>query len=71
MNRNTLVTRKNEVIKYNILENRSFWLQVARGSGKINNITVNVGDGIAITQENDLELVATEDHTEILLFDFP
>jgi len=61
--------QKNEVINNHISENRYFWLQVARGSGKINNITVNVGDGVAITQEKELELIATEDHTEILLFD--
>lgn len=66
-----VILQKNEVINHHISENRYFWLQVARGSGKINNITVNVGDGVAITQEKELELIATEDHTEILLFDLP
>ncbi|WP_330203240.1 pirin family protein [Cyanobacterium sp. Dongsha4] len=60
---------KNEEIKHNIPENRSLWLQIVRGSGKINGHIVNVGDGVAITQEKKLDFIATEDNTEILLFD--
>ena len=49
--------------------NRSLWLQVARGAVEANGQTLNSGDGAAITQEKELELVATTDNTEILLFD--
>ena len=49
--------------------NRSLWLQIARGSAEINGQTLQVGDGAAITQETDIELAATTDDTEILLFD--
>ena len=45
------------------------WLQLARGSAEINGQTLQAGDGAAITQESELELVSTNDDTEILLFD--
>lgn len=61
--------QKDELIKHNIQENRALWLQIARGSGKINGHTIEQGDGVAITQEKALEFIATEDKTEILLFD--
>jgi len=56
-------------IQYTTDKNRSIWIQIARGLATINNQTVQAGDGIAITQETNLELVATENNTEILLFD--
>lgn len=49
--------------------NRSMWLQMARGSGEVNNQFLQAGDGVAITQTSDLEFIATSDNTEILLFD--
>ena len=36
---------------------------------KINGQTLQAGDGAAITQERDIELAATTDDPEILLFD--
>lgn len=62
---------KNEIIKHNISKNRFFWLQVARGAGKINGYLIQQGDGVAITQEKELDFIATVDNTEILLFDLP
>ena len=50
-------------------KNRSLWLQVARGAVEVNGKTLGTGDGAAITEETTLELVATADNTEILLFD--
>lgn len=50
-------------------KHRSIWLQIARGSVEINGQIFSAGDGVAITQENKIELAATSDNTEILLFD--
>lgn len=49
--------------------NRSLWLQVARGSVDINGKPLGAGDGAAITEESDIAIVATSDNTEVLLFD--
>ncbi len=50
-------------------DNRSVWLQIARGSAEINGQTLQAGDGAAVTQETDIALSATKDNTEILMFD--
>ncbi len=47
---------------------RYAWLQVARGSGMLNGLKVEAGDGVAISQETALELTATQP-LEALLFD--
>ncbi|MGK7899404.1 MAG: pirin family protein [Xenococcus sp. (in: cyanobacteria)] len=60
---------KGDRVTYNTDNNRSVWLQLARGSATIKDQTLETGDGAAITQESELELVATTDKTEILLFD--
>ncbi|NET55308.1 MAG: pirin family protein [Symploca sp. SIO2E6] len=49
--------------------NRSIWLQIARGSVEIDGLIFSTGDGVAITGENNIELAATSDNTEVLLFD--
>ena len=63
------VLNKGDHITYNSDIQRSIWVQVARGSATINGQALITGDGAAITQETALELVATADNTEILLFD--
>ncbi len=63
------VLNKGDRVTYNTDNNRSVWLQLAKGSATINGQTLETGDGAAITQESELELVATTDNTEILLFD--
>ena len=60
---------KGDRITYNTDKDRSLWIQLARGSATINGQTLETGDGAAITQESELELVATTDNAEILLFD--
>jgi redox-sensitive bicupin YhaK (pirin superfamily) len=47
---------------------RHAWLQVANGSLTVNGRAVGVGDGVAISGERALELVASAD-SEVLLFD--
>lgn len=63
------VLNKGDRVTYNTDQNRSLWIQVARGSAAINGQTLETGDGAAITQESELELVAITNNTEILLFD--
>ncbi len=63
------VLNKGDRTTYNSDIKRSIWVQVARGSATINGQALITGDGAAITQETALELVATADNTEILLFD--
>ena len=63
------VLNKEEKVTYNPNSNRSVWIQIARGSATINGKAVNIGDGAAITQEKAIEIIATSNDTEILLFD--
>lgn len=56
-------------LEHNVNNNRSLWLQVARGGIEINNHALYAGDGAGIIQESQLAIAATEDNTEILLFD--
>ena len=63
------VFNKGDRVTYNTDNNRSLWIQLARGSAEINGQTLQAGDGAAITQETNIELATTIDETEILLFD--
>lgn len=63
------VLNKGDRVNHTIDENRSVWVQIARGSAQINGQTVDVGDGVGITQESNIEITAISDETEILLFD--
>jgi redox-sensitive bicupin YhaK (pirin superfamily) len=47
---------------------RKGWLQVAKGAVRANNLDLEAGDGLAITDESRLELKALE-ASEVLLFD--
>jgi len=47
---------------------RRYWLQVARGSLTVNGLALTAGDGLALSSEARLELVAGAD-SEVLLFD--
>lgn len=56
-------------LNHQISENRSLWLQVARGSVAIDDIHLQAGDGAAITEEEKVAIAANSNDTEILLFD--
>ena len=60
---------KGDRVTHNAAKHRSLWVQIARGAVEVNGKTLATGDGAAITNESELELVATADNTEILLFD--
>ena len=57
-------------LNHSTSDRRSLWIQVARGSVEINGHSLQTGDGAAITQETNLEISATSNEAEILLFDF-
>jgi quercetin 2,3-dioxygenase len=47
---------------------RHAWMQVARGTVRVNDVELKQGDGAAITKENEIRVVAQEP-AEVLLFD--
>ncbi len=49
-------------------EQRSAWLQVARGTIRLNEVELKQGDGAAARNESELKVVA-HDQAEVLLFD--
>jgi len=51
-----------------IEKGRGAWIQVARGTVKLNGTQLQAGDGAAITDESEIRIEATEP-SEVLLFD--
>ncbi|MDX1978346.1 MAG: pirin family protein [Pseudanabaenaceae cyanobacterium bins.68] len=47
------------------------WVQVAKGQVKVNELTLEAGDGLAISDLQDLSFVGGEEAAEFLLFDLP
>ena len=54
--------------KHSIASGRHAWLQVARGSVKLNGTALKAGDGAAISDESEIQVEAREP-SEVLLFD--
>ncbi|RJS16134.1 pirin family protein [Corallococcus sp. H22C18031201] len=54
--------------RFTLAPGRHAWLQVARGSGTFNGVRVKEGDGVAVSEEQALTLIA-ETPLEALLFD--
>jgi redox-sensitive bicupin YhaK (pirin superfamily) len=57
-------------LTFTLAANRIAWVQVARGALTVNELALKQGDGLAVSDVNQLALHATED-SEILLFDLP
>jgi quercetin 2,3-dioxygenase len=57
-----------ESVKHEIKKDRHAYVQVARGSVKLNGEELETGDGAAISGERSLQLTGVKD-TEVLLFD--
>jgi redox-sensitive bicupin YhaK (pirin superfamily) len=57
-----------EQSRFSIKPSRNIWTQVARGAVTFNGMSLNAGDGAAISNENALEVKAL-DHSAILVFD--
>lgn len=59
---------ENEVVSYQLNIKRHAWIQVAKGSIEVNGISLKQGDGAAVSDENELNIIGKES-SEILLFD--
>lgn len=57
-----------QTIDYKLAPTHSGWLHVARGTVLLNDRELKAGDGVALTQEEKLEIVGRES-AEVLLFD--
>jgi quercetin 2,3-dioxygenase len=55
-------------LNYIIADNRHIWIQIIAGEMTVNDITMNTGDGVAISEETQLSFAAIK-NTEFLLFD--
>jgi len=62
------VLGKDETVKHELKPQRHAYVQVARGSVKLNGTTLETGDGAEISEEKALELTGVQD-AEVLLFD--
>lgn len=56
-------------ITHEIARGRVGWVHVARGTASVNGEALRAGDGAAIGQPGNIELIGTSDDAEILLFD--
>ena len=57
-----------QTVTHALDEKRSAWLQVARGTIRLNEVELKQGDGAAVRNESELKLTA-HDRAEVLLFD--
>jgi quercetin 2,3-dioxygenase len=59
-----------DVVRHELAPERHAYVQVARGSVKLNGKVLKEGDGAAVSAEKSLELAGVDD-AEVLLFDLP
>lgn len=57
-----------QIVKYSLDPNRHAWMQIARGTVRLNDLELKQGDGAAVSRESDFEIKA-HDQAELLLFD--
>ena len=62
------VLKKGDRLSHSLSPQRHSWLQVVRGKITLNDISLGVGDGAAISEVGELA-IAAEDSAEFLLFD--
>jgi quercetin 2,3-dioxygenase len=55
-------------VRHDLRDGRIAWVQVARGSARVNGELLKAGDGLSTTEKGALEISGVED-AEILLFD--
>jgi redox-sensitive bicupin YhaK (pirin superfamily) len=60
--------RSGQALQYAAMTDRGLWLQMIKGSGRVDGVEVAAGDGIAMTNAARFQFVATED-SDFLLFD--
>ncbi len=59
---------KGSAVTHELSRDRHAWLQVLRGSVSFNSQTLNTSDGAAVSEEQHLDIRAT-DNAEVMLFD--
>jgi hypothetical protein len=59
---------KESRVSHTVTNGRHAWIQLARGSVRLNGKQLNAGDGAAVSDESQIQLEATEP-SEVLLFD--
>lgn len=64
----TTVLATDQSLAHNLAPGRHAWLQVSRGRLELNGVSLEAGDGAAITDESTLTLTGKE-NAEVLLFD--
>jgi len=57
-----------KTVVHPLAENRFAWLQVARGTIRINDLELKQGDGAGVRKESELSIIA-HDQAELLVFD--
>ncbi len=62
------ILQQGESVTHNLGNKRHAWLQVVKGSLELNNFKLKSGDGVGITEENNLVITGIND-AEFLLFD--
>jgi len=63
------ILENGETVSHSLAENRHAWIQIVKGSLRLNGATLNASDGAAISDERMLEIKSLADDTEFLLFD--
>jgi redox-sensitive bicupin YhaK (pirin superfamily) len=58
-----------ESVSHAVAPGRTAWVQVARGTAKLNGEQLHPGDGVALDEPGPLELVGTSQDAEVLVFD--
>jgi redox-sensitive bicupin YhaK (pirin superfamily) len=57
-----------DTVTFDLRPERVGWVQIARGTARLNGVELRPGDGVAIDTAGQVELIAT-DNAEVLLFD--
>jgi quercetin 2,3-dioxygenase len=65
----TAVLSKSDAVEYSLRDGRYAWVQVVRGAVEVNGQELKAGDGAAVAQEVKLQIRASADASEVLLFD--
>ena len=59
---------KGAEVAYELKQERYAWLQVVKGSVKLNEVELHAGDGAAVSEEKKL-LIRADEESEVILFD--
>ncbi|HTJ31280.1 MAG TPA: pirin family protein [Acidobacteriaceae bacterium] len=56
-------------IEHALKQGKHAWVQIVRGSATVNGEAVNAGDGVALSDETEITILANIEGTETLVFD--